>query len=59
MKTRKQTLNLPLDTMAERYRGNPTTFNRDRYQDVALEYWADDMIGDQSLLAVLKEIRGF
>lgn len=53
----KQLLNVPLDTMAQRFRDNPTDYNASRYRDVAIEYWEDEMIGDDSLLAVLKEIR--
>jgi hypothetical protein len=59
MANAKQRLNVPLDTMAGRYRADSRKANALRYRDVALEYWEDDMIGDESLLAVLKEIRGF
>lgn len=54
---RKQRLNLPLDTMAERFRERPTNKNAKLYREVALEYWEDEMIGDESLLQVLHEIR--
>lgn len=57
MATAKQRLNLTLDTMQETFRADPSDTNAKRYRDVALEYWEDEMIGDDTLLGVLKQIR--
>lgn len=46
-----------LDMCADRFRANPNLGNAMCYRDAALEYWEDEMIGDESLLAVLHEIR--
>lgn len=54
---KKQRLNLSLDILQENFRVDPSNANARRYRDVALEYWEDEMIGDESLLAVLHEIR--
>ena len=53
----KQRLNLSLDTMSERFQKNPSHANAKLYRAVALEYWDDEMIGDETLLGVLHEIR--
>jgi len=53
---KKQRLKISLDTMAERFRENPSRYAK-TYRDLALEYWEDEMIGDASLLAILHEIK--
>jgi hypothetical protein len=46
-----------LDTLAEIFRNKPTPSTSAAYRDAALDYWTDEMIGDESLLQILKEIR--
>lgn len=48
---------LTLDQMLEYFRDRPTPPKAIRLREVALGYWEDEMIGDESLLAILKEIK--
>ena len=58
-KPKKQRLNLSLDMMNEIFVKDPSDSNAKRYRAVALEYWEDEMIGDETLLAVLHTIRNY
>ena len=50
-------MKLTLDRAADRFRAAPTAANAKTYQQLALEYWYDEMIGDQSLIQILVEIK--
>ena len=56
-RSKHRRVNLSLDIMAETFRIDPSNINASRYRGVALEYWEDEMIGDESLLAILQEIK--
>lgn len=56
-KRAEKRLSLSLDLIAETFLADPSRANAIRYRDVALEYWEDEMLGDESLLSVLKMIR--
>jgi hypothetical protein len=46
-----------LDVAQEKFRAAPNKQNAAAYRDIALSYWEDEMIGDDSLLAALHEIK--
>jgi hypothetical protein len=48
---------ITLDEANEQFKANRSLANARQYRDVALQYWEDDMIGDETLLAILHEIR--
>lgn len=57
MSQAKQKLNITLDHARFRFEKSPTARNAATYRDLALDYWTDEMIGDESLLACLRVIR--
>ena len=56
-RTRMRTMVITLDEANEQFKANRSLANARQYRDVALQYWEDDMIGDETLLAILHEIR--
>lgn len=48
---------MTLDQAIEAFREHPTPATSAALRDTALDYWTDEMIGDETLLAVLRELR--
>ncbi|MCK1543287.1 hypothetical protein IVB12_15330 [Bradyrhizobium sp. 179] len=48
---------MTFDRAQEEFRAKPSARTSAVYRDTALDYWTDEMIGDETLLAALREIR--